>query len=178
MMRQDEEGDELVMLCLSMLPGMPVQPVQQSGYRVPLMDPKEMASDPGAISYWGNDDKHWVWLRPLRAEDAAAKAVAAAPAAALAAPVAEGPQSLVDLNATLRDLEQRLGVALALAPAEARACLAQIEAEVHALEKALDSTSLAALAELEGRAGRGPTSEEALRAERKRLLAATEGLLA
>jgi len=161
-MRQDEEGDELVMLCLSKLLGMPVQPVQQSGYRVPLMDPKETAlSEPDAISYWGNDDKHWVWLRPLSAEDASA----------------EGSRSLPELDAALQGLEQRLAGAAALAPAEARAYLAQVEAEVHALEKALDSTSLADLAQREARAGRGPASEEALRAERKRLLACTEGLL-
>ncbi|CAK0854475.1 unnamed protein product [Prorocentrum cordatum] len=86
-------------------------------------------------------------------------------------------QSLVDLDATFRSLELRTGEAAALAPAEAKAGLAQVEAEVHALEKALDSKDLAALAELERTSGRGPTSEEALRAERKRLLAATEGLL-
>lgn len=62
-MRGDEEGDELVILALASLCGMAVQPVQQSGYRVPLMDPTESAES-GFISYWGNDDRHWVWLRP------------------------------------------------------------------------------------------------------------------
>lgn len=63
-LRGDEEGDELVVLALSRLCGMAVQPVQKSGYRVPLMDP---FGDPtGWISYWGNDDRHWVWLRPSK----------------------------------------------------------------------------------------------------------------
>lgn len=61
-LRGDEEGDELVILALARLIGMAVQPVQQSGYRVPLMDPTG-AAETGCISYWGNDDKHWVWLR-------------------------------------------------------------------------------------------------------------------
>jgi hypothetical protein len=64
-MRGNEEGDELVMLCLSMLLGMAVQPVQQSGYRVPLMDPTGAAETSGGVVFWGNDDHHWVWLRPL-----------------------------------------------------------------------------------------------------------------
>lgn len=63
-MRGEEEGDELVMLALSRLCGVAVQPVQKSGYRVPLMDPcGESESPTGWISYWGNDDRHWVWLR-------------------------------------------------------------------------------------------------------------------
>jgi hypothetical protein len=64
-LRGDEEGDELVMLALARLLGIAVQPVQQSGYRVPIMDPTG-AEQVGAdnISYWGNDDRHWVWLRP------------------------------------------------------------------------------------------------------------------
>lgn len=66
-MRGDEEGDELVVLALSRLCGMAVQPVQKSGYRVPLMDPfGEKESATGWISYWGNDDRHWVWLRPWK----------------------------------------------------------------------------------------------------------------
>jgi len=62
-LRGDEEGDELVILALARLIGMAVQPVQQSGYRVPLMDPTGSA-ETDCISYWGNDDRHWVWLRP------------------------------------------------------------------------------------------------------------------
>lgn len=62
-LRGDEEGDELVILALARLIGMAVQPVQQSGYRVPLMDPTG-AADTDCISYWGNDDRHWVWMRP------------------------------------------------------------------------------------------------------------------
>eukprot|EP00971_Amphidinium_carterae_P055046 1084597-Amphidinium_carterae.1 len=58
----DEEGDELVMLALCRLLHIAVQPVQQSGYRVPLMDPASVAEREG-VCYWGNDDKHWVWLR-------------------------------------------------------------------------------------------------------------------
>lgn len=64
-LRGDEEGDELVILALSRLIGMAVQPVQQSGYRVPLMDPTG-AAETDCISYWGNDDHHWVWIRPLK----------------------------------------------------------------------------------------------------------------
>lgn len=61
-MRGNEEGDELVILALARLCGIAVQPVQQSGYRVPLMDPTgAVGSD--CITYWGNDDHHWVWLR-------------------------------------------------------------------------------------------------------------------
>lgn len=64
-LRGDEEGDELVILALSRLCGMAVQPVQQSGYRVPLMDPTDAAKEANAwVVYWGNDDRHWVWLRP------------------------------------------------------------------------------------------------------------------
>ena len=38
--------------------------VQKSGYRVPLMDPcGELERTSGWISYWGNDDRHWVWLK-------------------------------------------------------------------------------------------------------------------
>lgn len=81
-LRGDEEGDELVILALARLIGMAVQAVQQSGYRVPLMDPT-CAAETDCISYWGNDDRHWVWLRPLTDEvprmPAAAPAVAAAP---------------------------------------------------------------------------------------------------
>lgn len=62
-LRGDEEGDELVILALARLCGMAVQPVQQSGYRVPLMDPTG-AVESGFVTYWGNDDRHWVWLRP------------------------------------------------------------------------------------------------------------------
>eukprot|EP00929_Paragymnodinium_shiwhaense_P065351 TRINITY_DN32772_c0_g4_i1.p1 TRINITY_DN32772_c0_g4~~TRINITY_DN32772_c0_g4_i1.p1 ORF type:complete len:558 (+),score=84.45 TRINITY_DN32772_c0_g4_i1:80-1675(+) len=62
-MRGDEEGDELVVLALARLLGIAIQPVQQSGYRVPLMDPTESASEVCAPVYWGNDDRHWVWLR-------------------------------------------------------------------------------------------------------------------
>lgn len=62
-MRADEEGDELVILALSRLCGMAVQPIHKAGYRVPVMDPLEVAST-GYVNYWGNDDKHWVWLRP------------------------------------------------------------------------------------------------------------------
>lgn len=61
-LRGDDEGDELVILALARLMGMAVQPVQQSGYRVPLMDPTG-TSETDCISYWGNDDRHWVWLR-------------------------------------------------------------------------------------------------------------------
>lgn len=61
----DEEGDELVILALTRLCGMAVQPVQQSGYRVPLMDPTSAADEEDAwVTFWGNDDRHWVWLRP------------------------------------------------------------------------------------------------------------------
>jgi len=63
-MRGNEEGDELVILALARLCGMAVQPVQQSGYRVPLMDPTDSAKK--WITYWGNDDKHWVWLKPTK----------------------------------------------------------------------------------------------------------------
>lgn len=77
-LRGDEEGDELVILALARLIGLAVQPVQQSGYRVPLMDPTQSA-ETDAISYWGNDDRHWVWLRPLRKE--VPQLPAAAPAA-------------------------------------------------------------------------------------------------
>lgn len=63
-LRGNEEGDELAMLALSQICGMAIQPVQQSGYRVPLMDPCSAAED-DCIVYWGNDDKHWVWLRVL-----------------------------------------------------------------------------------------------------------------
>jgi len=62
-MRADEEGDELVILALSRLCGMAVQPVHKAGYRVPIMDPLEVSST-GYVNYWGNDDRHWVWLRP------------------------------------------------------------------------------------------------------------------
>jgi len=62
-LRRSEEGDELVMLGLAQLCGIAIQPVQQSGYRVPLMDPTEASAS--GVLYWGNDDKHWVWLRPL-----------------------------------------------------------------------------------------------------------------
>jgi len=61
-MEGDEEGDELVMLVLCRLLRIAVQPVQQSGYRVPLMDPVGVAEKEG-VSYWGNDDRHWVWLQ-------------------------------------------------------------------------------------------------------------------
>ena len=61
-LRGDEEGDELVMLALARILGIAIQPVQQSGYRVPLMDPMGVFDKEGA-SYWGNDDRHWVWLR-------------------------------------------------------------------------------------------------------------------
>lgn len=64
-LRGDEEGDELVILALAHLCGVAVQPVQQSGYRVPLMDPTGAESYKGCITYWGNDDRHWVWLRNL-----------------------------------------------------------------------------------------------------------------
>lgn len=60
-LRGDEEGDELVVLALARLCGLAVQPVQKSGYRVPLMDPTESVAD--NMAYWGNDDVHWVWLR-------------------------------------------------------------------------------------------------------------------
>mmetsp|Transcript_26083 Transcript_26083/g.60863 ORF Transcript_26083/g.60863 Transcript_26083/m.60863 type:complete len:615 (-) Transcript_26083:205-2049(-) len=62
-MHGDEEGDELVILALARILGIAVQPVQQSGYRVPLMDPMGVAEKSG-VSYWGNDDRHWVWLSP------------------------------------------------------------------------------------------------------------------
>jgi len=77
-LRCDEEGDELVILALARLIGMAIQPVQQSGYRVPLMDPTG-AAEGDCISYWGNDDRHWVWLRPLEGSKL--------PAAAAVAPV-------------------------------------------------------------------------------------------
>lgn len=64
-LRGDEEGDELVILALAQLCGIAVQPVQQSGYRVPLMDPTGAELYKGCITYWGNDDRHWVWLRNL-----------------------------------------------------------------------------------------------------------------
>lgn len=62
-MRADEEGDELVILTLARICGMAVQPVHKTGYRVPIMDPLDMA-ETGYVNYWGNDDRHWVWLRP------------------------------------------------------------------------------------------------------------------
>mmetsp|Transcript_81494 Transcript_81494/g.161787 ORF Transcript_81494/g.161787 Transcript_81494/m.161787 type:complete len:506 (+) Transcript_81494:50-1567(+) len=62
-LRGSEEGDELVVLALARLCGMAIQPVQQSGYRVPLMDPVG-AAETQCITFWGNDDHHWVWLRP------------------------------------------------------------------------------------------------------------------
>jgi len=64
-LRGDEEGDELVILALARLCGMCVQPVQKSGYRVPMMDPTESTREP-FLTYWGNDDKHWVWLKPKK----------------------------------------------------------------------------------------------------------------
>jgi len=79
-LRGCEEGDELVMLAVSRLLGMAIQPVQQSGYRVPLMDPTGVA-DGGYVSFWGNDDKHWVWLRVLGPAPVGADAVVIAPAA-------------------------------------------------------------------------------------------------
>mmetsp|Transcript_169757 Transcript_169757/g.539178 ORF Transcript_169757/g.539178 Transcript_169757/m.539178 type:complete len:202 (-) Transcript_169757:284-889(-) len=63
-LRGNEEGDELVMLALSQVCICALQAVQRSGYRVPLMDPLGVAAS-GFTAYWGNDDKHWVWLRPL-----------------------------------------------------------------------------------------------------------------
>lgn len=75
-LRGDEEGDELVILALARLVGMAIQPVQQSGYRVPLMDPTG-AAEGDNISYWGNDDRHWVWLRPVEASTLAAPAAGA-----------------------------------------------------------------------------------------------------
>lgn len=63
-LRGSEEGDELVILALARLCGIAVQPVQKSGYRVPLMDPTS-AADSEAISFWGNNDRHWVWLRKI-----------------------------------------------------------------------------------------------------------------
>jgi hypothetical protein len=77
-MRGNEEGDELVILCLSRLLGFAVQPVQQSGYRVPLMDPTGAADKEGEVTFWGNDDRHWVWLRKL--SDAPATEAEATPA--------------------------------------------------------------------------------------------------
>mmetsp|Transcript_16755 Transcript_16755/g.35253 ORF Transcript_16755/g.35253 Transcript_16755/m.35253 type:complete len:360 (-) Transcript_16755:45-1124(-) len=62
-LRGSEEGDELVILALAMLCGMAVQPVQKSGYRVPVMDPCDAKES--FLAFWGNDDQHWVWLRPL-----------------------------------------------------------------------------------------------------------------
>merc|ERR1719498_1595632 len=85
-LRGDDEGDELVMLALSRLIGMAVQPVQQSGYRVPLMDPTG-AAETDCISYWGNDDRHWVWLRPV-SEVPPVSAATASCAPAAAAPIA------------------------------------------------------------------------------------------
>jgi len=64
-MRGNEEGDELVMLALARLCGIAIQAVQQSGYMVPVMDPTGSASS-GCIVYWGNDNHHWVWLRPKK----------------------------------------------------------------------------------------------------------------
>mmetsp|Transcript_6695 Transcript_6695/g.18011 ORF Transcript_6695/g.18011 Transcript_6695/m.18011 type:complete len:440 (-) Transcript_6695:13-1332(-) len=66
-LRGDEEGDELVILALSRLCGMAVQPVSRGGYRVPLMDPTG-AAQAGCVTYWGNDDRHWVWLRAKQEE--------------------------------------------------------------------------------------------------------------
>lgn len=62
-MRGNAEGDELVVLALCRLCGVAAQTVHKSGYSVPLMDPLNVAGL-GRICYWGNDDKHWVWLRP------------------------------------------------------------------------------------------------------------------
>merc|ERR1712046_22967 len=47
----DEEGDELVMLALAQLLGMAIQAVQQSGYRVPVMDPTGAAKE-DCVLYW------------------------------------------------------------------------------------------------------------------------------
>lgn len=88
-LRGDEEGDELVIMAVSRLLGLAVQPVQQSGYRVPMMDPTGASACHGA-SFWGNDDRHWVWLRtagdapeplaqPARLSAASAPAEAAPP---------------------------------------------------------------------------------------------------
>merc|ERR1711990_320886 len=52
-----------VVLALARLLGIAIQPVQQTGYRVPLMDPIEAALHGGSSVFWGNDDIHWVWLR-------------------------------------------------------------------------------------------------------------------
>jgi len=89
-LRGDEEGDELVILALARLIGLAVQPVQQSGYRVPLMDPTESA-ETDSISYWGNDDHHWVWLRDLREE---------VPRLPATAPVAEQPPAVARAKST------------------------------------------------------------------------------
>merc|ERR1719263_393630 len=100
MLRGDEEGDELVILALARLLGIAVQPVQQSGYRVPLMDPTG-ATETHCISYWGNDDRHWVWLRAINEEvprmptarsigSLLSAPVAAPPATAAAAAAAKG----------------------------------------------------------------------------------------
>jgi len=62
-LRDDEVGDELVLLALAKLCGVAIQPVQSSGYRVPLMDPMNVAKE--GVLYLGNDDRHWVWLCPL-----------------------------------------------------------------------------------------------------------------
>lgn len=94
-LRGDEEGDELVLLALTRLLGMAVQPVQQSGYKVPLMDPTG-AAESDFVSYWGNDDRHWVWLRPTGYTKPTAAPIAepsggGAPAAQPASGPAAGP---------------------------------------------------------------------------------------
>merc|ERR1712194_3791 len=64
-LRSSEEGDALVLLALTRLCGMAVQPVHKVGYRVPLMDPLDVGES-GHFHYWGNDDRHWVWLRVVK----------------------------------------------------------------------------------------------------------------
>mmetsp|Transcript_25458 Transcript_25458/g.71005 ORF Transcript_25458/g.71005 Transcript_25458/m.71005 type:complete len:535 (+) Transcript_25458:106-1710(+) len=63
-LRGSMEGDSLVVLALARLCNITVQPVQMRGYLVPRMDPPG-GGNPGTIVYWGNDDYHWVWLKPM-----------------------------------------------------------------------------------------------------------------
>merc|ERR1712039_491252 len=82
-----------------------------------------------------------------------------------------------DLGGTLRSLEKRVEETTGVEVTEASSKLAQIEAEVHQLEKVLDGVGLSALVKLEKLSGREPMTEEAMRVERKALLKGSEALL-
>lgn len=88
----------------------------------------------------------------------------------------KGTQSIDDLGGTLASLDHRAQDAEKMHLAEAKSSLAQIEAEVQSLEKALDSMDFEEMLKLQEQLGRN-TTEEKLRAERRSLLKSTETLL-